>query len=316
MNRYQEPNSQQRNEPARTQPAAPVVQTAPTIVLAPSYTDPASKAIYVHKDFVEAVKPFELQEYEETHIKPISEIQQFGDVDSWAAYVARFSTPARTFLTWTAEGLSAALDYHQEPSRAGGDPATTPDSQHDVAQPGRCAWRAQHKFAYTREWLAWIALTKGPITQQFLVEKLEDLAETIVTPDAASLGEILSTLKVNVNKNVDTTIRTNGTEVKFTGQDDQVTGKGEIPQIIWIKIPVIKGHTETDAEGKVRKVTYDMPVRLRVSVQGDKEPRAMFRLSMPTAEAVLENAIMDRIAAAKEALKAAGIQVPILQAGG
>lgn len=265
-------------------------QDAPRLTLHPTVKT-ADGAEWVHKDYVLAVGSWAV----ERHLGPVQADVRFGDVESWAAYVARFAPPnnAASLLTWSERGLSAVLDYH-----------TMDDA-------GRCAWHASHAFVPSPQWASWSRLANGqPVAQKQLVEALEDLAEDIVAPDAAALLEILRALRTTANIGGATTINPDGSTSVAWSKEAQVTAKAEIPPVITAKIPILKGHTRTGEDGRPLQVVYEVPVRLRPSV--DDQARVVFRLSVPLADRILERVYADRVAVAQAAL---GDGFRILRAG-
>lgn len=257
-------------------------QTAPRLTIAPSYTDPATGAVYVHRDLELAINPWDV----ESHVGPIKRLEHFGDVESWAAYVRRFAAEGTALLTWSELGLRAVLDYH----RSG-------------AEPGRCQWTAAHPFQRSDQWQAWASLADGRrLVQRTLIESLEDLAPAIVTPDAATLMGILGKLRATSNATAETELRPDGTtRVAFTKNNAVEAGEVDLPSEIVIAIPVLKGHTQAGEDGRRIPVLYRLSVRLRVSV--DDSAHLAFRLSIPGAERALEAVYADRVQLAESLLE-------------
>lgn len=260
--------------------------SAPHMVLAPYYRDPVNGAVYVHKDLIQVVAPGE----DETHaaiLKPVAAAEAFGDVESWAAYVLRFGDPAQAFLTWNTSGLRAVLDYHDE-----------------EREPGRCQWQATHKFVQSPALLEWVKLAGGQWTQKQVVEKFEDMADTIIAPSAADITGILSMLRSHVNTQATVTLKPDGGSKMEFSKDAGIKGAGDLPATITVRVPVLVGHVDSDG----RAVTYDLTVRMRLT---PTEQGVMFRFAVQNLEATLEDAYADRVAAARVAL---GDGYPILRA--
>lgn len=225
-------------------------------------------------------------------IAPVNRTERFGDVESWAAFVARFrqSEPNEPLLTWSEAGIRAILDYHAAKD-----------------EPGRCQFVAEHPFERTIQWKRWSDLANGrPRGQRELVEALEDNAEDVVDPGAGTLVSILRMMRATVNAKADTELHPDGsTKVNFEQSSTVKSGSDlMLPPEISIAIPVFKGHTDITPDGKTVPVRFALKVRLRVSVDG--EAHLTFRLSMPGAEAALEAALADRVAAAARALDNGG----------
>lgn len=269
-----------RNE-VKTEPIDHVAThpNTPRLVISPYFKDEATGALYVHQDLVRAQEPYA----EEAHVPPMAVEERFGDVESFVAYVQRYGTPA-TLLTWNSQGLRAVLDYAQSSS-----------------EPGRRKWRAVHPFQTSPQWQAWMALANGSaIGQRAAVEKIEDLAEDIVEPAPTDLANLLRSLRASVNAKADSELRPDGTYSVSFAKDSSVKsavgGNVDLPAFFVVSIPVLRGHV--DSEG--RPVLYRLPVRLRVSTDGDAH--LTLRLSIPSAARVLEDAFADRVRAASELL--------------
>lgn len=273
-------------------PVTSTTQTAPTVTIAPSYTDHTTGAVYVHQDLAQVVKPWAVED----HIAPINETQRFGDVESFADFVKRFAGAGEhaPLLTWSERGLKAVLDYHIA-----------------EGEPNRCAWIAEHPFQRTKQWEAWATLADGnPKDQKRVVEALEDMADDIVEPPAADLLTLLRILKATVNTEGAVEMREDGTTSVTYARNTTVNANGAtVPATIKISIPVFKGHTVmADVLGKDNKPTgqqrptpvpYGLTVRVRVD---SNDGRVSFRLSRPQADQVFEAALADRIATARELL--------------
>lgn len=249
----------------------------PHLTIAGSYKDPETNGLYVHKDLVEVVAPFA----EEAHISPMQVHESFGDVESFVAYVQRYGMTATTHLTWNSRGLRAVLDYADSDDRA----------------PGRCQWTATLPFVVSREWQTWMQFANGQArSQKEAVERLEDLAADIRKPSPADLMAILRTLRTTVNSQSETELRPDGTAKVEFARDSKLTGSVELPSLIQIAIPALKGHTDDDG----RPVMYGLDVKLRASI--DDNAKLTLRFTIPNAERVLEAVYEERVVAAKALL--------------
>ena len=279
-------------------------------MLAPNVEAPDG-SIWIHKDYDKAVEPWAV----EGHIGPAAAAEGFGDVASFVEYVRRFCDTEAAFLTWNSQGLTAVLDYHKADGTA-----------------GRMDWTAKHLFERTREWNAWTQLANGsPRSQQDAVEKIEDLLDSVVLPAPGDLMNLLRTLKGQYRSNGESTLNPDGTYKVTFGAETGVQAGAEsvaVPNEIFIRIPVIKGHTEFYAAAvsddlevdeddpstfvmRARDVVYGIPVKVRVSA--DEHSQLKFRFSMPLAEKVLDTVIGELVEKAKEEL---GIEYSLLRAQG
>lgn len=274
---------------ADTLPTEPgTCKPANALTIAPAFLDPTTRNLYVHKDLMLTPVDWRIED----HIPPISRTERFGDVPSWAAYVTRFASDdphnPTTLLTWSERGLSAVLDYH-------GDDGT----------PGRCTWLATHDFTRSHAWRRWETLANGRArTQRDTLEALEDLAEDITAPDAATFLGILRKLRTTFSSQAESELLADGSYrivyTKAAGVKSADGGELALPPEFEIRIAVLAGHTETGENGATVPVVYRLPVKIRVSV--DEKGAPAFRLSMPTAERTLEAVYLDRVEAAQALL--------------
>jgi hypothetical protein len=256
----------------------------------PSVRDEKSGALWIHKDLVGALEPWEL----ESHISPVKALEEFGDVESWASYVTHFDdVDAPPLVTWNAKRLRAVLDYHT------------------ASEAGRAQWIAEMPFVQAPEFAAWMALADGRgKPQRVAIEALEDRGAEIVEPAAGELMAMLRTLRTTVNKSAQTELKPDGsTSVTYT-DDKGISARGgtvDLPSEISIRVPILKGHV--DEQGK--PVVYELKVKVRASVGDDA--RLMLRFSIPNAERALEEVYADRVALAKRLL---GDGFDVLRAAG
>lgn len=250
----------------------------PRLAIAPAYEDRDTGAVWVNRGLELQIAPWAVEE----HIGPPKTTAMLGDVASWVEYVRRYSMTQPPLLTWNQKGLTAILDYHLS-----------------VDAPGRCDWKAFHPFKRSRVWLAWMELTRGPLPQSVAVEKLDDRHADIVDPTPADLMKILRNLRGTINTVQTVELRPDGTSHIVSDQDKVVKGVDQamdLPADITIRIPVLHGHVDDLGN----PVLYELKVKVRVSLEKDKG--LQFRLSIPDADKVLEECVVERAAAAKTLL--------------
>lgn len=254
------------------------------LTIAPYIIDPKTGQFYAHRDMVAMIPDWSVED----HIGPAAADERFGDIESWCQYVERYTDDDGALLTWNSSGLSAILDYHLFDGT-----------------PGRCAWKARHDFVPSVQWRHWSTLANGaPRHQKDVLERLEDLSADIVDPDAAGLLALLRTLRATASCTAETDLNPDGSSSISYQRTTTVKNNGplalEMPPEIMIRIPVLKGHTEVNSAGIEVPVSYEIPVKIRVSV--DDQARLALRLSIPTSERILEDVYSDRVQAAKTAL--------------
>lgn len=245
------------------------------LIIAPSWTDDATGAVYVHKDLVQAQAPWANEE----HVSPVRVEEALGDVESWCEYIKRHASiePDHSLLTWNQKGLRAVLDY-----------------------PNRRQWVTAHPFVQTPEFRAWLSFANGGAHEQKkAVEFLEDHAPDIFEPAQGDLLNLMRQLTANAAATATVESREDGTaDVSFARTASVSSGpnKALLPGEITIQIPVLRGHIEEN--GAI--VRYKLVLKVRASV--DPNAHLALRFTMPQAEVVLEQVYAERVASAKELL--------------
>lgn len=138
----------------------------------------------------------------------------FSDVDSFAAYTNRFLT-ANTLLfaavTDTDCKLTAHLDYHGAANLEAGPRAR-----------GWSSHQAVLVCSPTREWKTWLDANGAddPFTQAEFAQFLEDNERVFLTPDAASLLELVTTLEGKNNVRFNSAMRLQNGRCKLSYEED------------------------------------------------------------------------------------------------
>lgn len=254
---------------------------APHLALSPSVEDHESGALWLHKDYVQAVKPWE----NEAHQSPYQGILTFGDVPSFVSYVKNYGWPRGTLVAWNPKGLHARLDHM--PTRTGEEYAR------EWLASDR--WRAHMPYELDPSFVAWSQMcSAGGVSHQKFIEYIDDHMDEILYPPHAELLELLRTLRGNYNTTGESSFNQDGTYAvaftKQTGLKGANGGEVTLPKEIEVVLPVMKGWLESETvpeEGKIEgdPVRYKFAVRLRVSVEANGHVE--FYLTMPQRERVL-----------------------------
>lgn len=254
-------------------------QAAPHLTLAHHHkAADGSEWLLNPKGYEQIVEPHAVDEY----IAPFKADEKLGDVESFVAFVRRFGVEGTPpLLTWSTRGLRAVLDFG------------TMDA------PGRGKALASHPFETTRQWQFWQGLADNRArSQKALIEALQERRQDVQSPDAAELVTMLRTLSATVNTSATFSLDEHGNSVLKYSREANTPLK--LPPSITIGVPILKGHTAPDSQGIAGPVVYQLEVLIRVDIidEGEKS-RPTFRLTIPNAEQALEDAVADRVQAAK-----------------
>jgi len=238
-------------------------------IVAPSYTDPTTGAVYIHRDLGVQIRPWEAAE----HIPPRSGNEKLGDVESWAGTVNR-ENDGQTYATWNTRRLLATFDYDT-----------------------RGRHHASMDFVLSRELVAWKDADHLLSISQ-AIQVLEDQSEAISDPTATELMGIIRSLRANVSSSAETELRPDGTMGVSFARDQRVTSKAggsvELPHSIKITIPVLAGEIDTDG----KPVRYAMVVRLRASVSNDAA--LTLRFTVMHVDRIVETVVMGQVSKTRE----------------
>lgn len=280
-----------------TQPAQaddqPESDRPPYLVLDPQIKDPDSGARWVHKDYILAVQPYA----EEEHRAYISTSVDFGDLTSWADYMARFAEPAVSAVFWNSVGLRADLAYHATREMRNDQPTSAAAWRAQTVN-----WQAVYPFKPTPEWAAWAATANGQaISHAKIVEFLDEHLDDVQEPPALVLMNVLRKLRASTKYEAETELRENGTAAVSFRKDDKVVGDAEVelPGEIEIVIPIMRGHVDAIGE----PINYKLVVKVRATVQ---DGALFLRLSIPAKDKVLEQVYDDLVSSARELLGSDG----------
>lgn len=148
------------------------------------------------------------------------------DPSDFAELVNRLHDPNHTALYANVEAgqITAVFDDHAAANVAGW-------RQH----------RATLRLKADADWERWAAKDNQLQTQEEFAEFLEDVAHTVVDPDAATLYEIATTFRASVKAAYAGGIKAQSGDVEFTFKEETeakagVSGKLAIPQIITVRL--------------------------------------------------------------------------------
>lgn len=174
-----------------------------------------------------------LRSFHEERLERPLQLRQRVDLltaESFIEYYKRFADEHSTIFVDVDKAMFvAALDYHQDPK--------TPAWQRHIAV---------YKCPKTREWNTWIENNNNKMNQEAFAEFIEDNANEITQPDAATMFEIASSLQAKRNVDFKSSVRLdNGqTQLRFEESIDGtagLSGQLEIPNEIELLIQPFAG---------------------------------------------------------------------------
>lgn len=123
-------------------------------------------------------------------------------------------------------------------------------------------WRshtAQLKLKDDPDWVRWLKADNNLMTQEQFALFLEDVAHTVVSPDAATLIEVATTFRATKKADYSGGVRLDNGDIELT-YNEQTTasagraksGKLEIPQVFTVRIAPWRGVDPVDLTARLR----------------------------------------------------------------
>lgn len=143
------------------------------------------------------------------------------DLVSFMAYWKRFNDEGSVVcanLDSRSAEIRAILDYH------------------DKDKPSWCTHEATYALRPSDEWTAWTTKNRQRMTQVEFAEFIEDRQEEIVSPDAASLLEIITNLSNKRNVSFRSAVRLADGRTQLEFSEEDASGTMTIPQTFTIGI--------------------------------------------------------------------------------
>lgn len=168
----------------------------------------------------------------------------FVQVDSFVAYVNDFKQTdrSRIFADLSSQVMTAVLDYH---SRA----------EASTSGAGTVAHKAGLTLRHSPEWEAWAGIHNRGMTQLDFANFVEEHQDTIVSPSAADLLEMVQNFQDNRTVIFQSKIdRTNGT-MKFAYAEEEgakPSGSVKMPERLLLRLAIYEGEAESDVMVFVR----------------------------------------------------------------
>lgn len=164
------------------------------------------------------------------------------DPADFTEYVNRLATPAYTTV-WAdpdAGRLVAVFDDHA-----------------DYEDPGWRSHTATLTLKADPDWAAWLAMDNKPGGQARFAEHIENLAHTVIDPDAATMLELARTFDAKRNVNFRSGVRLDSGDVQLTYEEVTKAKAGEkgeleIPSAFTIRVAPFLGVPAADISARLR----------------------------------------------------------------
>lgn len=164
------------------------------------------------------------------------------DADDFVQYVQRLAQPDYTTV-WAqldTGTVTAVFDDHADSATAG--------------------WRshtAQLRLQPDPDWQAWLGLDRKMLGQLTLAEHFEDLAHTVIDPDAATMLELAQTFNAKRNVNFRSGARVDNGDVQLTYEETTQANAGragqmEIPSAFTVRLSPFRGTAPADISARLR----------------------------------------------------------------
>lgn len=181
--------------------------------------------------------------------RPVRLVQEtiVTEAASFSAYLKRFARPETVVFANKEEAeVQAIIDYHG------------PDGQ-----PSHCSHTVAYAMAASPEWKKWRLKNGSEMSQDKFGLFLEDVAHTIIAPDAASVMEAAMNLEAVKKVNFKSAVRLrDGTrQYKYEEEIQGAAGAIQLPENISAVMPIF------DTEG-AQQHAFDAKVRYRISSDG------------------------------------------------
>lgn len=186
------------------------------------------------------VETFDLEALEEplaAHPRRKSGIVHVQDAASFVGYLEKHGLPeSEVYADLARIGLVGVINAHQEAVYDEGEPNKAGHGDHRVAL----------ELVPTDAWKAWTGSDKTPMRQQEFAEFIEDRANDVIDPDAATMLEIAQSLIATTGVDFKSAHRLTDGQVKFQYEETTNaraghTGDIEIPATFAISIAPFEG---------------------------------------------------------------------------
>lgn len=237
---------------------------------------PDHVAVIVHRDD-QNIEQFNLDEYAHYPQRKTAKVV-LADADSFITYVGRHSAPRATTLWGDAEQgrIIAVLNDHERHPLDG----ETVEEGEDL--PGWGDHRAQLTLKNTPDWDHWTKADGKLLPQAAFAEHLEDGAEAIRVPDAATMLEIAQSFHAKKGVSFASDKRLASGQVQLTYEETIKAKAGEkgtleIPEMITLGLAPFEGNDPYEVLARFRYRIIDGNLAMGYKlIRPDRVRRAAF----------------------------------------
>lgn len=161
-----------------------------------------------------------------------------------------------------AQLVNRLRDAHHSALYANVDAGTVTAVFDDHAAEGVAGWRshtAELKLQADPDWTRWLAFNGKLLSQTDFATVLEDLAHTVVSPDAATLLEVATSFRATKKADFDSTVNVQNGDVQLSYSEvtnaaagAKKSGSVEVPRTFVIRIAPWRGVDPVDVTARFR----------------------------------------------------------------
>lgn len=176
----------------------------------------------------------------------IVEKPTFRTTKSLADYVSRFHSPGNPPVVFSNPDtaiITAVLDYHSD-------------------APSHCAHRPRFRAGYTPAFSAWVKINGQSMSQVSAGEFLEERATDVISPDAASIMDMVMSFDALKKVTFRQSTRLTDGNRQFTyNEENEVRGNVTMPEAIKLLLPIYEGQKPESVEVRIRYRIEDGSLR-------------------------------------------------------
>lgn len=206
----------------------------------------------------------------------IKAIQRFEDIASLAQYLATWGEPETMISVSSSNAcISAVIDHHDTMS------------EH---KPRACEHRASFEAQLHPVIKLWLGMQGKTLSQLQFGRFLEDRAQDVISPDAASVMEMVMTFDAIKKVTFRSSQRLHDGRRQFNySEENEARGATTLPEYFLVRAPIYSGMEPQDVKFMIR---YDI-----------NDGALLFRIEMHNQELVMLEAFEKCVLALREAIK-------------